>query len=65
MRFMQDFIRCSAGLEQALVIGIAFEQIAVDAVQALFRYLRPSRVVQKYRRAVKSGKLLTNDVEIK
>ena len=64
MGFMQDLIRFSAGLEQAFMVSIAFDQIAVDALKALFRYLRAGGIVEKYRRAFKGGKLLTNEMDI-
>ncbi len=64
MRFMQDLIRFPAGLEESLMIGIAFEQIAVDALKALFGDLRPGGVIEKYRRAIEGGKLLANEIDV-
>jgi hypothetical protein len=59
---MQDLIRFPAGLKQSFVIGIAFEQISVDALKALLRYLRPGGVIEKYGWTIKGRKLAANQI---
>jgi len=47
------------------MIGIAFEQIPIDAVKAGLCDLCPSRVIQKDSGAVQGWELLTNGSQIK
>jgi hypothetical protein len=64
MGLMHDLIGSSARLEHALVVGITFDQLAVDTVNALFGDLRPSRVIEKYRSAVEGRKLLADEIHV-
>jgi hypothetical protein len=55
MRLMQDLIRSPAGLEPAFVIGIAFEQVTIDALEALSGDLRSGGVIEEYGGTIKGG----------
>ncbi|MCK7516307.1 MAG: hypothetical protein MZV64_00545 [Ignavibacteriales bacterium] len=63
--FVKDLVRTAAGLELSLVVGVALEQIAVDAFKAGLGDLRPGGVIQKDRRAVEGRELLADKVQVR
>jgi hypothetical protein len=58
VRLLQHGIRIAAGAERALVVGVALQQVALDALQARARDLRPGRVVKEHALALQRWKLL-------
>src|SRR5215211_7944829 len=45
------------------MVGVAFDQVVVDSLEALFGYLRPSRVIEKYGRTFQCGELPANEID--
>ena len=48
VRLLQHRVRLLAGAEGAFVVGVAVQQVAVDAVEALLGDLCPARVVEEH-----------------
>ena len=62
--FIQDFIGSDTGGEGSLMVGIAFQQILVDAFQRLSGDLRTARIVEKDSRTIKRRKLASDDFSV-
>ena len=61
MGFIQDGIGLPAGGESAFVVGVAFQQVTLDALGRLAGDLRPAGVVEEDGRAVERGELFTDE----
>jgi len=58
---LQDGIRLDACGEDAFVVGVAFEQVFVDALQAWTGDLRPTGVVEEDGRSIKGRELASDN----
>jgi hypothetical protein len=57
MGFVQHGVRGATGGEGAFVIRVAFQQVAVDALEGLPGDLGAARVVEENRRTIEGGEL--------
>jgi hypothetical protein len=64
MRLVQDRIGFPAGCKCAFVIGVALQQVAVEAIQTVLRDLRPTGVVEKDGWAIERRELLSNEGKV-
>jgi hypothetical protein len=64
VRFVQDLVGSSAGLEQALVVGVAFDQVTIHPLDAMMGDLCPCRIIEEDGRTVQCGELLADEIYV-
>ena len=65
MGFIQNGIRCDTGGEGSFMVGIAFQQILVDAFKGLSGDLRAPWIIEEYRWAVEGWELVSDGWQVK